>query len=178
MTASSTPCSCNQIRNRCNSLGSVTNRRRAGFSSGTLHPRQLPSKLSCVRQSPRSSSLPPGGEAAERRRNRLHAVTCYHPSYSEGWRDTDWFKTRVPDQTQQRPHFIQSVNRPAPSKPHERTPKTQRDFHQSVGRGPGKVVQLRRRVGMSPDDLISLLDSGLSMRELLSILVVKDAGES
>jgi hypothetical protein len=36
MTASSTPCSCNQIRNRCNSLGSVTNRRRAGFSSGAL----------------------------------------------------------------------------------------------------------------------------------------------
>src|ERR1039457_4666685 len=30
------PCSCNQIRHRCNSLGSVTNRRRAGFSSGTL----------------------------------------------------------------------------------------------------------------------------------------------
>src|SRR5215470_7943577 len=36
ITASSTPCSSNQIRNRCNSLGSVTNRRRAGFSSGAL----------------------------------------------------------------------------------------------------------------------------------------------
>ena len=32
-----------------------------------------------------------------------------------GWRDTDWFKTRVPDQTHKRLHFIQSVNRPAPS---------------------------------------------------------------
>src|SRR5215468_3646096 len=36
ITASSTLCSCNQIRNRSNSLGSVTNRRRAGFSSGAL----------------------------------------------------------------------------------------------------------------------------------------------
>ena len=36
ITASSTPCSCNQIRNRCNSLGSVTNRRRAGFSCSAL----------------------------------------------------------------------------------------------------------------------------------------------
>src|SRR6266581_9402100 len=76
------------------------------------HPRQPPSTLSCVRQSPRPSSLPPGVEAAERTRKRLHTVTCYHLSYSEQWRDTDWFKTRVPDQTQKRPHFIQSVNRP------------------------------------------------------------------
>src|SRR5258708_653881 len=36
ITASSTPCSCNQIRNRCNSLGSVTNRRRAGFPCSAL----------------------------------------------------------------------------------------------------------------------------------------------
>src|ERR1035438_379131 len=102
---------------------------RRGSLPAHLHPRQLPSKLSCVRQSPRSSSLPPGVEAAERTRNRLHTVTCYHPSDLEGWRDTDWFKTRVPDQTQKRPHFIQSVNRPAPSTPHERTPQTQPDFH-------------------------------------------------
>src|SRR5215468_6036202 len=121
MTASSTPCSCNQIRNRCNSLGSVTNRRRAGFSSGALHLSPLPSKLSYVRRSPRSSSLPPDVEAAERTPTSLHAVTCYHPPYSERWRDIDWFKTRVPDQTQKRPRFIQSVIRPVPSTLHEHT---------------------------------------------------------
>ena len=76
-----------------------------------------------------NSAAEGGVEAAERTRNRLHTVTCYHPSYLEGWRDTDWFKTRVPDQTQKRPRFIQSVNRPAPSTPHERTPQTQPDFH-------------------------------------------------
>jgi hypothetical protein len=52
-----------------------------------------------------------GVEAAERTRKRLHTVTCYHRSNEEDeWRDTDWFKTRVPDQTQKRPHFIQSAN--------------------------------------------------------------------
>src|SRR6266536_3567903 len=35
------------------------------------HPRQLPSKLSCVRQSPRPSSLPPSVEAAERTRKKV-----------------------------------------------------------------------------------------------------------
>src|SRR6202008_4639078 len=34
----------------------------------SAHPRQPPSKLSCVHQSPRPSSLPPGVEAAERTR--------------------------------------------------------------------------------------------------------------
>jgi len=43
------------------------------------HPRQRPSRLSCVCQSPQPSSLPPGVEAAERTRKRLHTVTCYHP---------------------------------------------------------------------------------------------------
>jgi hypothetical protein len=33
-----------------------------------------------------------------------------HPCSRQEWRDTDWFKTRVPDQTQERPYFIQSVN--------------------------------------------------------------------
>jgi len=36
ITASSTPCSRNHVKRRCNSLGMVTNRRRAGFSSGIL----------------------------------------------------------------------------------------------------------------------------------------------
>jgi len=49
-------------------------------------------------------------EAAERARKRLHTLTCYHPSRQDGWRDTDWFKTHVPDQTPSRPHFIQSAN--------------------------------------------------------------------
>ena len=34
---------------------------------------------------------------------------------AQEWRDSDWFKTRVPDQTQERRHFIQTVNRPSPS---------------------------------------------------------------
>jgi len=41
-------------------------------------------------------------EAAERARERLHTLTCYHPSRQDGWRDTDWFKTHVPDQTPSR----------------------------------------------------------------------------
>jgi len=28
------------------------------------------------------------------REKRLHTVTCYHPSPQDGWRDTDWLKTR------------------------------------------------------------------------------------
>jgi hypothetical protein len=36
---------------------------------------------------------------------------------------------RVPDQTQKRPHFIQSVNRPSPATLHQRTRKTQPHFH-------------------------------------------------
>src|SRR5216683_4065837 len=76
------------------------------------HRGQRPSALSCVRQFLLSCRtwLPPGVEAAERARKRLHTVTCYHPSRQDGWRDTDWFKTHVPDQTPSRPHFIQSAN--------------------------------------------------------------------
>ena len=123
ITASSTPCSRNQIKSRCNSLGMVTNRRRSGFSSGVLASRPPPSALSCARQCLLSctASLPPGVEAAERARKRLHTVTCYHPSCQDGWRDTDWFKTHVPDQTPTRPHFIQSAKRPLPSTLDDRT---------------------------------------------------------
>src|SRR5438445_5579746 len=51
------------------------------------------------------------------RKQATNTVTCYHPSHRDGWRDTDWFKTRVPDQTLTRPHFIQSCHnlcRPTP----------------------------------------------------------------
>ena len=67
--------------------------------------------------------------AAERTRKRLHTVTCYLPCYWQEWRDTDWFKTRVPDQTQKRPHFIQSANRPSPSTLPQPTRTTQPHFH-------------------------------------------------
>ena len=67
-------------------------------------------------------------EAAERTRKRLHTVTCYHLSYHQ-WRDTDWFTTRVPDQTQKRPHFIQGVNKPSPSTLHQRTRTAQPHLH-------------------------------------------------
>ena len=49
-------------------------------------------------------------EAAERAKQNLRSLTCYHPSRREEWRDNDWFKTRVPDQTPSRPRFIQSVS--------------------------------------------------------------------
>src|SRR5262249_38971218 len=49
------------------------------------NPPPPPSKLSCVRQSLRSSSLPPDVEAAERTCTSFHAVTCYHlPSRRSG----------------------------------------------------------------------------------------------
>lgn len=32
----------------------------------------------------------------------------YHPSRQVGWRDKDWFRTRLPDQTPRRPQCIQS----------------------------------------------------------------------
>ena len=56
----------------------------------------------------------------------MYLLTRRHvlpPSYSEEWRDIDWFKTRVPNQTQKRPHFIQSVIRPVPSTLQQRTPQ-------------------------------------------------------
>src|SRR6266581_119252 len=59
------------------------------------------------------------------------------PCFWQEWRDTDWFKTRVPDQTQKRPHFIQSVNRPLPSTLHQRTRTDSTRFScQWVGRRP------------------------------------------
>ena len=64
-------------------------------------------------------------------------VKAYTPSpattlpCSKEWRELDWFKSRVPDQTQKRLHFIQSVNRPAPSTPKEHTAQTQTNFHVS-----------------------------------------------
>jgi hypothetical protein len=42
----------------------------------------LPLILSCVRQSLPSSSLPPGVEAAERAKQNLRSLTCYHPPAS------------------------------------------------------------------------------------------------
>jgi hypothetical protein len=50
------------------------------------------------------------------------------PCLWQEWRDTDWFKTRVPDQTQKRPHFIKGVNRPSPSTLLQRTRTTQSHF--------------------------------------------------
>jgi len=85
-------------------------------------------------------------EAAERTRKRLHTVTCYHPALQQRWRDTDWFKTRVPDQTQKRPHFIQSVNRPSPSTLHQRTRTTQPHFHvNGWAEGPSELKCMVRR---------------------------------
>src|SRR5215469_12450235 len=42
------------------------------------------------------------------RTQMLSTVTCY-PPYRWTGAHTDWFKTHVPDQTRERPHFIQSL---------------------------------------------------------------------
>ncbi len=84
ITASSTPCSRNHVKRRCNSLGTVTNRRRAGFSSGLASTTTTINTFLCT-SSPQPSSLPPGVEAAERTRKRLHPVTCYHLCYGQEW---------------------------------------------------------------------------------------------
>jgi len=68
-------------------------------------------------------------EAAERAKQNLRSLTCYHPSPQKGWRDNDWFKTRVPDQTPSRPRFIQSANRPLPSTPPLSYARTRSNFH-------------------------------------------------
>src|SRR6516225_3611097 len=58
----------------------------------------------------RQTLFPPGVEAVERAEKSLRTVTCYHPSCREGRRHKDWFKTRIPGQTQQRPQLIQSAD--------------------------------------------------------------------
>src|SRR5262249_24997031 len=100
-----------------------------------VYPRDLHRFLLCV-------------EAAERTRKRLHTVTCYDSSYSEEWRDTDWFKTRVPDQTQKRPRFIQSANRSSPSTLQQRT-RTLNPIFMSMGWAPGPCVTHNPKVGGS-----------------------------
>jgi len=86
------------------------------------HPPPPPSKPSCVRQSPRSSSPPPKPGSGRTRENKVtHRHVLPNPALRRKRRDTDWFKTRIPDQTQKRPHLIQSVNRPSPSTLPQRT---------------------------------------------------------
>ena len=68
-------------------------------------------------------------EAAERTAKGYTPSRATSPATGQGWRDTDWFKTCVPDQTQKRPHRIQSANRSAPSTLHQRTRSTQSHFH-------------------------------------------------
>jgi hypothetical protein len=128
ITASSTPCSRNHVNSRCSSLGMVTNRRRAGFSSGVLASTTTTIKTFLSTSIPRPSSPPP-----KRGSGRTHAKRITHrhvlpPSYYR-WHDIDWFKTRVPDQTQKRPHFIQSANRSVSSTLQQPTPTTQPVFH-------------------------------------------------
>src|SRR5262249_4452713 len=148
-TASSTPCSCNQIRNRCNSLGSVTNRRRAGFSCGKLVSTTTTIKTFLC------TSIPATFIASSwRGSGRTHASKVTHrhvlpPFLLGGWRHIDWFQTRVPDQTQKRPHFIQSVIRPAPSTRHEHTAQTHTNFH--VNRWAAGPCELKTLNELWPD---------------------------
>ena len=70
-----------------------------------------------------------GGSGRTHAKKVTHRHVLPPPCYSQGWRDIDWFKTRVPDQTQKRSRFIQSVNRPSPSTLHQRTRTMQPHFH-------------------------------------------------
>jgi hypothetical protein len=92
---------CANCKLMCGSSSSHTDRQYWAVDSITASstPCSRNHFLPCVRQSPRPSSLPPGVKAAERTRKKLHTVTSYQPCYFAGWRDTDWFKTRVPGQT-------------------------------------------------------------------------------
>src|SRR6516165_9131566 len=93
MTASRTPCSRNQLDRRRRSLGKVVNRRRSGFSTGevasinttikTFLCTSIPAILYPIAFSWRGQ--------AERAKESLHTLTCYHPSRQDEWRDTDWF---------------------------------------------------------------------------------------
>src|SRR4029077_329946 len=92
ITASSTPCSSNHIRNRCSSLGMVANRRLTGFSSGVFVSTTTNiSTFLCT-------SIPAIFIASSQRGSgRTHAKKVTHrhvlpPSYLLRWRDTDWFK--------------------------------------------------------------------------------------
>jgi hypothetical protein len=91
----------------------VANRGRSGFSSGvvvsitttisTFLCTSIPAILYDIASSWRGSG-------------RTRAKKGYTPSRATtlparmGWRDINWFKTHVPDQTQKRPHHIQSAN--------------------------------------------------------------------
>src|SRR5262249_355965 len=89
ITASFTPCSCNQIRSWCNWSGMVANRRRVGFSCGAV-----PSTITTI-STFLCTSIPAIFIASSWRGSgrthakKLHTVTCYHLSYTPGWRDTD-----------------------------------------------------------------------------------------
>ena len=54
-------------------------------------------------------------------RSKLSTVTCHHPSHSDGWRNPDWFTTRVPDQTLPRSHFTQGCHDLCRPRPPDRT---------------------------------------------------------
>ena len=41
-----------------------------------------------------------------------------------------------------------------------------------------KLVLYGEQVGVTPEEMISLLDSGVSIRELLAFLVAKDSGST
>src|SRR5215469_1611936 len=108
MTASSTLCSRNQIDNRCRVA-------RHGGESSSLrlllrcaridHDHHQHSLVyvnsrylvghSCLQTRKRQNA----------RTETLSTVTCY-PSSRRNRAHTDWFKTHVPDQTREQPHFI------------------------------------------------------------------------
>src|SRR5438093_1971258 len=88
----------------------VANRRRVGFSSGAL-PLTITTINTFLCTSIPAIFIASSWRGSGRTHaKRLHTGHVLPPVLSPEWRDTDWFKTRVPDQTQKRPHFIQSAN--------------------------------------------------------------------
>jgi hypothetical protein len=86
----------------------------------------------------------------------LNTVTCYHPSHSDGWRDTNWFTTRVPDQTLPRFHFTQGCRDLCRPRPPDRTRDSAqfsslwvgpRPMRNSSLTGLGRVVCQSPRIG-------------------------------
>src|ERR1700674_1268234 len=110
MTASSTPCSRNQVDSRRRSLGIRDKSSPLQLPLGRTGIPHYHHQHFLVYVNSRDlvgHGFLPAWKRQNERQERLPTVTCYPQGRG---RDTDWFKTLVPDQTRKRPRFIQSVH--------------------------------------------------------------------
>ena len=116
MTTSFTPCACSQASKRRRSLAMVPKRRRSSLHSGeiaspSLDPTTTISTfgwMSIDATLSLSNMVSSWRGSGRMRGKKIRTVTRYRPSRREGRRHTDWFKTRIPGQTLQRPQLLQS----------------------------------------------------------------------